>query len=488
MENNKEQIKSDILAGQKTVEEALKANSEKAVELQNEIKSLAGSVLEVSNSMKEAVAEMKAAPKNLEVKMTNGEKLQTKSDDINEIVKEVKKFSNLMLRGDNDVSQHNFFEDDKFNNLLDKALEEKCFSQKKKVELKEDIQKKFKEVKQLGAEAKRFPILNFLEKKAAGDSFRSSVGADGGYVIKPAYNDDVIKRLYDNQILTMRSLARTINIDTISLDMLSRLESEDALWLGDEEELPAEGKPSYVPSSIKVGCLVKRSKVLKHTLNDSMIDIASEIQNDFEEKITEAEETAFYVGEGLKNSPKGLFKAGVDTDFASKIYTNGKIKTVELVTSTMTVQKLIDELYKVANTVKRTVRRPVFVMHQNTFNAIMTAKNAMGSYLNSSLMPRNVEGIDLLLGIPVVISDSAPEMISYNGVFASSTIGIFIGSVADTYTIVDRSNLITWVEAITQPSYYRYYSEKRVGGGISAYNKGRYIMTDSSVVPSGSSN
>lgn len=490
---NKEEVKSEILNGQKAIEKKseetlgeVKASNEA---LKGEVKTMAEAFLETSKAVKELVEEFKKAPENKkeELKMSNNEKFVSKSEAKESVIRDINRLSNEMLRGNLEGKQYNFFENDQFKNIIDDELNEKCFNSVVKDRIRQEIKNGFDTIKNLGPDAKKFPILNF-EVKAAGDSYRASAGADGGYLMKPATMKETLSNLWDRLNPRMRDIANVRRIDTSSLDGISRTESEDAQWVGEEDARQAEDKGGYIPTTIKVGELFKRAKITRRALEDAMIDFRSEIANDFQEKTQKAEEKAFFVGDGLKDKPRGLMTYGIETDLDKETYELNKFKTLALATDSATVGSLIDALLTTVSEMSEDVDNMSIIMNPITYTKIITAKDAIQRYLADSLMPREINGVKVLAGCPVVLSKFVDPMINRNGVFQSNAKGIFVGNVRDTYTVVDRLDLITWIEAVTSPTYVTYFGRKRVGGGADVFTKGRYIMNDSSSASSGSSN
>lgn len=478
---NKEQVKSDILNGQKSVEETLKqvqADVKKSdTELREDVKSLANSIIEISKSMKEVAEEVKKTPVQ-PMKLDNNEmQVSLKASDESEVIKEVNFFSNEMLRGNLEGKQYDFFANDKFKNILEKALKEKCFNSSVREKIRQEIKNSFDEIKQLGPNAKKIPVLNFL-KKDAGDVYRSSVGADGGYMMKPATVKESLGNLWDKLNPKMRDVANVRAIDSASLDSYSRMEGTEALWTGEEGKKDNQGKMGYAPVNIRVGSLTKTSQITRVALEDSMLDFATEIRNDFQEQFAKAQEKAFFIGNGLLDKPKGLMTYNYSTDLDNEKYKIGEFKAQSMKKSTLTPAILIDFILSTVAEMEEDVENKTIFLNPITYTKIITAKDNQGRFLADSLMPREINGIKTLAGCPVITSKYINSFFNRDGTSVADVKGAFIGDIAQTYTIVDRIDLVTWIEAIMDPTYVTYHARQRVGAGADVFNKGRYLITD----------
>lgn len=435
----------------------------------------------LTNSIKELVdLQKKSAEENLEqktFKSNNGEKKSIAKDDVNSFEMEVKKVANRIIRGKSTAEEKSLFESKTFNDyVLEKAKERTFGSDSDARKVADEIKNDFETARALS----KGQVIPLLETK--GDTFRTSIGEDGGYLMRPNTRG-ILKEIQDVQKVTMRDVANIQTVNTGAYENDLEFEGVTTTWK--PEETAANGspsKPSYGKVVIQVGELTACGKITRKALEDSSIDLYQRLLVNSQNAMRKAEEVAFLTGNGENDRPYGLFNATKYTDIAvTADYAKDKFRCN---TFNAAGSLLATDVLAMLDAIQATIIRletlnpddPLQIyMNPETYTVISQLKATSGEYIVDRYgMPTEKSGIKMLFGKPIILSYSVPTMITSAAVVEDAR-GIFVGNLEKVYTIVDRLSLVSWADIITDQSYIRSYMRKRVGGGAEGFNSGEFI-------------
>lgn len=497
MENTNENIVNDLpkkTKGDEILEktdETLKVVKESNQETLEAVKETAESVKELAENFKNYLDNQK----ELKSADINEEKITTGLKDANYIKNLEQKFnyiSNQLLRGEQ-VENPNFLENSEFKGYLEHRIENECYgSPADKQKMLEGIVKEFKKVnfEKVNDTSKIIPI---LEKKDDSNVYRESVGSDGGFVARPTTRGTGIIDNYNTSYLRFRDMARVINISSMQYEEILSGKPEDAYWVGEENSTVDNKKNNFKQITIKVGELVRPTKITRKMNEDSAIDLVELISRGQKETMDTQEEIAFLVGDGTNDKPTGLFNSQFkEVSFStynkktnSYDYEIDKFLTATVNKSADTkAEEVINKILYVKNALEDVgVNNMSIVMNTNDWQRLLTCKDGIGRYFIDTTMPANAV-IKTLFGLPVKTSLLVPEMMT-GGIyddqpinFVSGTKGIFIGNIAQTYDIIDRLQIVSWVDAYTKQDEIQYFSRKRVGGRPYNFSKGAFLKVN----------
>ena len=193
-------------------------------------------------------------------------------------------------------------------------------------------------------------------------------------------------------------------------------------------------------------------------------------------------EMAFFNGNGENDRPKGLFSSHYSlidkaADFKKDAFRKYTFTATANNSLAADLKLILDTIEECIYDTENDISNQAIFMNPETYTKIMQATLSDGQYLVDRTMPREMNGIKLLFGLPVITSKNIPSMI-HNGQVLKSGKGIFIGNMNEVYTIANRLSLISWMDVVTDPVYYKYYTRERIGGGATGFNKGSFIVEE----------
>ena len=220
-----------------------------------------------------------------------------------------------------------------------------------------------------------------------------SVGEDpkGGYTVPDEFEKQLVESLEENDIF--RSLATVIKTSSGTRKIPIAEDSGEASWIDEGQEIP-EADTTFGQTTLgayKMGTMIKISNEL---LNDSAFDLASYIARRFGVRMGNAEEKAFFTGDG-QNKPLGLL---ADTGGAP----------VGVTASTQTSVKF-DEVFQLYYALKAPYRKNAqFLCNEALLLQLMTLKDKNDNYIWKPSL--EVGKPNTLLGRPLVTSSYMPAI------------------------------------------------------------------------------
>ena len=269
-----------------------------------------------------------------------------------------------------------------------------------------------------------------------------SLGTDsaGGYLADDDFEAQLIKNLVEQS--PVRSAARATNIASGSIKIPRRTATGTASWVA-ETATRSESAPTYDQVEItahEAACYIDVSNQL---LEDSEIDLASELRMDFAEEFGRLEGSAFVNGNGT-GKPTGFMNGtaigAVNSGAAAAVTADG----------------LIDLFYSMPGMYRN---RGVFMCNSTTLGTIRKLKDGDGNYL---WRPGLAEGQpETILGRPVIDAVDMPDI-------AANAHPVAFGDFQAGYLIADRVSLSVLRDPYTVATsgLTRFHARRRVGGAI----------------------
>lgn len=242
-----------------------------------------------------------------------------------------------------------------------------------------------------------------------------SVGEDteGGYTVPDEFERKLIQALEENNIF--RQLATVIRTNSGTRKIPIANDTMEAQWIDEGEEIPETNAKfgQTTLSAYKLGTMIKISNELLH---DSAFDLASYIAARFGVCMGNAEERAFFTGDGDKK-PLGIL---ADVGGAELGVT---AEAEDLVT--------FDEIFDLYYSLKSPYRRSAqFVCNETLLLQLMKLKDKNDNYIWKPSL--DVAKPDTILGRPIRTSSFMP------GIAAGEKVLLF-GDLKN-YWVADRQN------------------------------------------------
>ena len=293
------------------------------------------------------------------------------------------------------------------------------------------------------------------------------VGESGGYFCPPEVELTIRKNEYETS--PVRQFCRTLLISRGDFETYLEREEPQALWEDSETKGSSETDPNFfIKEKISTHELRAEPKVSLNLIEDSLVDIEGILINGLSRRFSRAENRAVIQGDGVKR-PQGLVeyaKSGaVDVDNYEKPLAIGQI-----LTSGTDGDLTADDLLNLeASLLSAYKGNACFLLSRVTKNVVRQLKDSRGQYLFSTGLgfggfqglPKINEGLSWdLLGYPVYECD---DLVSANA--SGTNYPVFFGDFSN-YYILDRIGMYMIIDDITEKGYRKYYTRKRLGGGL----------------------
>lgn len=220
-----------------------------------------------------------------------------------------------------------------------------------------------------------------------------SVGEDteGGYTVPDEFERHLIQALEENNIF--RQMATVIKTNSGTRKIPIANDTMEAQWIDEGEEIPETDTKfgQTTLSAYKLGTMIKISNELLH---DSAFDLASYIAARFGVAMGNAEERAFFTGDGDKK-PLGILAE-----------TGGAEVGVEAASQTaITFDEVFDLYYSLKSPYRRNAQ---FICNETILLQLMKLKDKNDNYLWKPSL--DIAKPDTLLGRPIRTSSFMPTI------------------------------------------------------------------------------
>lgn len=276
----------------------------------------------------------------------------------------------------------------------------------------------------------------------------------GGTFMPPAAMGRMVRKVFESS--PMRQIA---SVETIAGDRITGVIDDNEAgfgWVGETESRPETGTPDVGEWEIEVHEAYAEPKATQKMLDDAGIDVEGWVVNKGGSRITRAENTGFFTGNGVKK-PRGILTyTNVETDDDTRPW--GEVKFIKsgadgAFAGSNPGDRIIDLIFDLKDAYMANAR---FLMRRSTEAAARKLKDGDGNYL---WVPDFTQGrVGVLAGHPITRCEDMP-------VIASDSLSIAFGDFREAYLIVDRIGFRVLVDPYTNKPYVKFYITRRVGGG-----------------------
>jgi HK97 family phage major capsid protein len=295
--------------------------------------------------------------------------------------------------------------------------------------------------------------LKGLEEKA----LSAGSGPDGGYLVPPGVETEILRRL--STLSPIRAIA---SVRTISGGTYKRAVSTVAPatgWVGETASRPQTASATLSELAFPALELYAMPAATQTLLDDAVVNIDEWLAAEIDTVFAEQEGTAFVAGDGI-NKPKGFLAYNNVAQPAWSWGNLGYLATgaAGAFPAASPSDILIDLIYALKAGYRQNAR---FVMNRKTQSAIRKFKDANGAYLWQP--PAAVGQPATLMSFPVVEAEDMPDIGA--GAFA-----VAFGDFARGYLVVDRAGIRVLRDPYSAKPYVLFYTTKRVGGGVQDFD------------------
>lgn len=290
----------------------------------------------------------------------------------------------------------------------------------------------------------RRAFANFLrlgDNRMEAEEVRALIVGDdtkGGYLAPAEFQAEVIKGIVE--ISPIRQAVRVGSTGAGEVILPKLTGRPTASWVGEDEERD-ETTMTYGQIEIPVHELACFIDVSLRLLEDSAINVESEISTELSQEFAVKENAAFSDGNGVKK-PLGIQQA---TGIAEIV--NGHATNIN-------ADQLIALMYSMPAAYRN---NGSWLMNGTTLGKVRTLKDGNGNYL---WQPSYQAGQpSTLLGRPVIEDPTMPDA-------ANGTFPIFYGDFNKAYRVYDRVGMSILRDPYTQATkgMVRFHARRRVGG------------------------
>ncbi|WP_336487300.1 phage major capsid protein [Methylobacterium nigriterrae] len=291
--------------------------------------------------------------------------------------------------------------------------------------------------------------LKRLEEKA----LSAGSGPDGGYLVPPTIEREVLRRL-----AALSPIRAVASVRAISGGQYKRAVSTGAAqagWVAETAPRPQTDAPVLSELAFPAIELYAMPAATQTLLDDAVVDIDAWLADEVETAFAEQEGAAFVTGNGVSR-PRGFLS--YDT-VANAAWVPGKIGFVATgAAGAFPAANPVDVLFDLVYGLRAGYRQNAgFVMNRRVQSAIRKFKDADGNYLWQP--PAAADRAATLLGFPVTEAEAMPDP-------AAGSLSLAFGDFRRGYLVVDRTGLRVLRDPYSAKPYVLFYTTKRVGGGV----------------------
>ena len=276
---------------------------------------------------------------------------------------------------------------------------------------------------------------------------------DGGY-ITPEEVDSMVTR-DEAAIVAMRSLATVRPVGSATYKKIHNVGGTTSGWVGEEQQRDETGTPQLKALEFPTMEVYAEPHATQGMLDDASFGVESWLADEVSIEFAEQEGGAFITGNGV-GKPRGILSYDAVAN-SNQAWGNLGFVTSGAAAALSDADKLID----LVHSLKRGYRNEsAFLMNDQTLAACRKFKDVAGNYVFQPGLREDAP--DMLLGKRVEIDDYMPDI-------AANALAIAFGNFRRGYVITDRMGIRVLRDPFTSKPYVKFYTTKRVGGGVQDY-------------------
>lgn len=272
--------------------------------------------------------------------------------------------------------------------------------------------------------------------------------------------DPIVREIieYSTAGNVMREIADNVTVSVGDTFEVADEQSEvGAGWVGETDARPVTDAQGYGSITIPLREVYACPKYSNRLIADSSFNLDQRIIIAIARALAKKENAAFFNGNTTKQ-PQGLLTA---TTVANANWVPGKVGTVDAASGTaITGDDIIELVHALPDEYQANA---TILMNGQVWNRVCQLK-AGASGANRYLLwtPDLVNGrlVRTLLGIPVRIASAMPSSI------AAGNITIAVGDFRQAYVIPEKPFMGLIRDDITDKGFTKFYTSRRIGGGI----------------------
>lgn len=276
---------------------------------------------------------------------------------------------------------------------------------------------------------------------------------DGGYLV-PHEMESAIDRVLGT-VSIMRQIATVRSISAASFKKPVSLGGATSGWVGETSTRSETNTPRLSVLEFTPGEIYAEPHATQTLLDDASVNLEQWLADEVAIEFAEEEGNAFVNGNGV-NKPKGLLSYST---VANASYAWGKLGFIASgAAADFATEDPGDAIIDLIHALKSGYRQGAsFLMNDLVLAKVRKFKDDQDNYLWAPGLQAGVP--PQLLGYPVRTDDNMPDV-------AANAFPVAFGDFRRGYLIVDRIGTRVLRDAYTAKPYVKFYTTKRVGGGV----------------------
>ena len=329
-----------------------------------------------------------------------------------------------------------------------------------------------------GREADRTGEKAFLSWMRKGESRLSadeakamSVGSNdnGGYLVPVDASGRIAMKVY--QTSNIRAIAQ---VDTTTADAVEGLNDNDEVstgWVSETGSRSETDTPEIGKYRIEIHEQYAEPRITQKLLDDSALDVGAWLERKLADKFARTENSGFVIGNGI-GKPRGITSystlATADGSRAWGVLEHVLSGASADFTGTTPSDKLLDVMMALKAEYRNGAR---WLTNRAVLLKIRKFKEAT---TNAYIWQPGLQAGQpaLICGFPVTEAEDMPAL-------AADSLSLAFGNFRVGYQIYDRKGISTIRDAVTTKGYVKFYTTKRVGGGVVNFEAIKFMKFNS---------
>jgi len=288
---------------------------------------------------------------------------------------------------------------------------------------------------------------------------------DGGYLLPTPTAGRVVKKVFE--LSPIRQIANVMSISTDALEGINDLEEASDGWVAETGTRSDTTTPQVGKYRIEAHEQYAQPKATQKLLDDAAIDVEAWLAMKVADRFARREGVAFCTGSGV-GQPRGItsYTTAATADATRAWGTLEHI--VSGANGDFAATSPADVLFDLMQTFKTAyLQNARWVTLRSVIAKIRKFKEAT---TNAYMWQPGLQAgqPDRLLGYPIVIAQDMPAL-------ATGSLSLAFGDFMEGYQIVDRIGIRTLRDPFTDKPYVKFYSTRRVGGGVVNFESIKFI-------------
>ena len=305
-------------------------------------------------------------------------------------------------------------------------------------------------------------FLNWMRKgearMSADDVKHMSVGSNdnGGYLVPVDSSGRIAMKVYETS--NIRAIAQ---VDTTTSDAVEGLNDNDEVstgWVSETGSRTETDTPELGKYRIEIHEQYAEPRITQKLLDDSALDVGAWLERKLADKFARTENSGFVIGNGI-GKPRGITSystlATADGSRAWGVLEHVLSGASADFTGTTPSDKLLDVMMALKAEYRNGAR---WLTNRAVLLKIRKFKEAT---TNAYIWQPGLQAGQpaLICGFPVTEAEDMPAL-------AADSLSLAFGNFRVGYQIYDRKGISTIRDAVTTKGYVKFYTTKRVGGGV----------------------